>query len=62
MTRETMIPVCLYFQVHQPWRLRRYNYFDVGREHRYFDDAGNRCDFAGLRPLHEDALTTRAQI
>ena len=37
-----MIPVCLYFQVHQPWRLRRYNYFDVGREHRYFDDAGNR--------------------
>ena len=42
MTREPMIPVCLYFQVHQPWRLRRYNYFDVGREHRYFDDAGNR--------------------
>ncbi len=37
-----MIPVCLYFQVHQPWRLRRYNYFDVGREHRYFDAAGNR--------------------
>ncbi|MFY9550611.1 MAG: glycoside hydrolase family 57 protein, partial [Thermoanaerobaculia bacterium] len=37
-----MIPVCLYFQVHQPWRLRRYNYFDVGREHRYFDEAGNR--------------------
>ena len=34
-----MIPVCLYFQVHQPYRLRRYNYFDVGREHRYFDDA-----------------------
>ena len=33
-----MIPVCLYFQVHQPYRLRRYNYFDVGREHRYFDD------------------------
>ncbi len=37
-----MIPVCLYFQVHQPWRLRRYNYFDVGREHRYFDEAVNR--------------------
>ena len=35
-----MIPVCLYFQVHQPYRLRRYNYFDVGREHRYFDEAG----------------------
>src|SRR5215471_5169031 len=37
-----MIPVCLYFQVHQPYRLRRYNYFDVGREHRYFDDEKNR--------------------
>ena len=37
-----MTPICLYFQVHQPYRLRRYNYFDVGREHRYFDDAGNR--------------------
>jgi alpha-amylase len=36
-----VIPICLYFQVHQPYRLRRYNYFDVGREHRYFDDAAN---------------------
>lgn len=38
-----MIPVCLYFQVHQPYRLRQYNYFDVGREHRYFDEARNRA-------------------
>lgn len=37
-----MFPVCLYFQVHQPWRLRRYDYFDVGRDHAYFDEAGNR--------------------
>jgi alpha-amylase len=37
-----VIPVCLYFQVHQPYRLKRYNYFDVGREHHYFDDAQNR--------------------
>lgn len=37
-----MIPVCLYFQVHQPYRLKRYNYFDVGRDHHYFDDAQNR--------------------
>jgi alpha-amylase len=36
-----MIPVCLYFQVHQPYRLRRYNYFDVGREHNYFDEVAN---------------------
>jgi len=37
-----MIPVCLYFQVHQPWLLRRYDYFDVGRGHRYFDETANR--------------------
>ncbi len=41
-----MIPVCLYFQVHQPYRLRPYNYFDVGREHRYFDDEANRAILA----------------
>jgi alpha-amylase len=37
-----MIPVCLYFQVHQPYRLKRYNYFDVGRDHDYFDETENR--------------------
>ncbi len=42
MADDAMIPVCLYFQVHQPYRLRRYNYFDVGREHHYFDEAANR--------------------
>jgi len=43
-----MIPVCLYFQVHQPYRLRRYNYFDVGRERGYFDEAANRELFLGV--------------
>jgi alpha-amylase len=36
-----MVPVCLYFQLHQPWRLKPYNYFQVGRDHRYFDEARN---------------------
>ena len=43
-----MVPVCLYFELHQPWRLRRYDYFDVGRDHRYFDDAGNRSLVASV--------------
>lgn len=34
-----MASVCFYFQVHQPFRLRRYSVFDV--DHRYFDDAHN---------------------
>ncbi|MEW6333348.1 MAG: glycoside hydrolase family 57 protein [Thermodesulfobacteriota bacterium] len=37
-----MPSVCLYFQVHQPRRLRRYSYFDVGRIHDYEDQTGNR--------------------
>jgi alpha-amylase len=35
--------VCFYFQVHQPYRLRRYGVFDVGRRHDYFDDDLNRA-------------------
>lgn len=33
--------VVLYFHVHQPERLRRYGYFDIGRRHDYFDAGGN---------------------
>ena len=35
-----MASVCMYFQVHQPPRLRRYSIFDSGQT--YFDDARNR--------------------
>lgn len=37
-----MPSVCLYFQVHQPCRLRRYSFFDVGSLHDYEDEAENR--------------------
>ncbi len=37
-----MPSVCLYFQVHQPLRLRRYSFFDIGRLHDYEDEAENR--------------------
>jgi alpha-amylase len=33
--------ICLYFQVHQPFRLRRYRFFEMGREHYYYDDFMN---------------------
>lgn len=36
-----MTAVVLYFQVHQPFRLRRYSFFDIGRDARYFDDGEN---------------------
>ncbi|MBN2613603.1 MAG: polysaccharide deacetylase family protein [Bacteroidales bacterium] len=33
-----MRTICLYFQVHQPFRFRRYRFFDIGNEHYYYDD------------------------
>jgi len=37
-----MPSVCLYFQVHQPRRLRSYSFFDIGRVHDYEDEEENR--------------------
>jgi len=34
--------VVFYFQVHQPYRLERYTFFDVGTDKRRFDDKENR--------------------
>lgn len=36
-----MKSLCLYFQVHQPLRLRRYRFFDIGNNHYYYDDYSN---------------------
>ncbi len=30
--------ISLYFQIHQPFRLRRYRFFDIGNDHYYYDD------------------------
>jgi alpha-amylase len=37
-----MPSVCCYFEVHQPYRVRAYDVFQVGRYHDYFDDKLNR--------------------
>ncbi len=33
-----MSSICFYFQVHQPFRLSRYTYFDAGVRSDYFDE------------------------
>lgn len=33
-----MKSVCFYFHIHQPFRLKRYRFFDIGNDHYYFDD------------------------
>ena len=37
-----MRSICLYFQVHQPFRLRTYRFFEMGEDHYYYDDYQNR--------------------
>ncbi len=37
-----MKTISLYFQVHQPWRLKSYRFFNIGVDHNYLDDLLNR--------------------
>lgn len=37
-----MSAVCFYFQVHQPRRIKRYRFFDIGNDHEYFNDDAER--------------------
>ncbi len=36
-----MKKICFYFQIHQPYRLKRYRFFNIGRDHYYYDDFAN---------------------
>jgi len=33
--------ICFYFQIHQPNRLKRYRFFNIGSDHYYYDDFAN---------------------
>ncbi len=37
-----MNAICLYFQVHQPFRLNRFHFFDMGGSKPYFDEKENK--------------------
>lgn len=41
-----MPAVCFYFQVHQPYRLKKYTFFNVGKDHDYFEN--------GTDPRHDN--------
>ena len=36
-----MKSVCFFFKIHQPFRLKRYRFFDIGNDHYYYDDFAN---------------------
>lgn len=37
-----MKTICFYFQIHQPLRLKKYRFFNMGKDHLYLDDYANR--------------------
>jgi alpha-amylase len=37
-----MPSICFYFQVHQPFRIKEYSFFDIGNTHFYEDEKANR--------------------
>lgn len=36
-----MVSICLYFQVHQPFRIKNYTIFDIGKNQKYFEEKQN---------------------
>ena len=36
-----MPSICFYFQVHQPYRIKKYSVFDIGNDHNYFEDGAS---------------------
>ncbi len=47
-----MKSVCIYLQIHQPYRLKQYNIFDIGNDHYYFNDEGDG-DLNNKRLIHK---------
>lgn len=35
-----MSAICFYFQVHQPYRIKKYRFFDIGNDNAYFNGGG----------------------
>jgi alpha-amylase len=43
-----MRTICLYFEIHQIIHLKRYRFFDIGRDHYYYDDYANETSITEL--------------
>lgn len=58
-----MKQICLYFEIHQPIHLKRYRFFDIGKDHYYYDDYENeRAIQETARNSYIPALTTMLEM
>lgn len=55
-----MKAICFYFQIHQPFRLKNYRFFDIGNDHYYYDDFAN--DDIITRIAHRSYLPANATL
>ena len=54
-----MKTICLYFEIHHNIHLKRYRFFDIGRDHYYYDDYANEQDINDVAERsYIPALTT----
>ncbi len=54
-----MKTICLYFEIHQPVHLKRYRFFDIGKDHYYYDDYENERSITDVaQKSYVPALTT----
>ncbi|MGL4520552.1 MAG: glycoside hydrolase family 57 protein [Phocaeicola sp.] len=58
-----MKTICLYFEIHQIIHLKRYRFFDIGRDHYYYDDYANEQGIDEVVQLsYIPALTTLIEM
>ena len=58
-----MKTVCLYFEIHQNIHLKRYRFFDIGRDHYYYDDYENERSITDIAERsYVPALQTLIQM
>ena len=56
-----MKTICFYFQIHQPFRLKRYRFFDIGNDHYYYDDFKSRIEAGELSFMTKSDDTTTSE-
>lgn len=58
-----MKKICLYFEIHQIVHLKRYRFFDIGRDHYYYDDFENERSITDIAERsYVPALKTLIQM
>ena len=61
---KTVPSICFYFQVHQPYRIKKYSVFDIGQDHKYFDDENlnEKCNRAVIKKVAQKCYIPTTKV